>query len=107
MIGYERGVLQRLGHSPARLGRGFPHDCMKDITTWAREHFVKVFLSDRAHLLMTAFGFYLRFASHIHVEKTNSSYDKLRLSRTAGKKKKVGIGSKSYRLLQDFSHTAF
>lgn len=41
MTGDERGILERLRLSQARMGRGSAlgetHGCVKDVTTWALE----------------------------------------------------------------------
>lgn len=70
MIGYERGI-QRLGHSPARLGRGFP--------TWSYEGrynvgsgtFCKSVSFKQSSLINDHIGFYLRFMPrrYIHMQK--------------------------------------
>ena len=70
MIGHERRILEKLCHSQARLGRGSTlcetHDCIKEITNWAQEHFIKLLSvkKKKVCLQMIAFCFNSHFAQH-------------------------------------------
>ena len=46
MIGCKSGILDRISRSQAGVGQGSPlyetHDCVKEISTWAQEYFLKL-----------------------------------------------------------------